>query len=66
MISPLVGIYHNLVGDKSAPQATPPVAAPAQQPQGARPQGSAGPSFLSNAAAASTNQISGTKSLLGQ
>ena len=45
----------------------PPPAAPLQQPSGSRTGTSAaGPSFLAAGAAASTNNISGTKSLLGQ
>jgi len=70
MVSPLVGIYHNLIGDKptASPAVTPaPAAAPTQQAQGSRTGiSAAGPSFLANAAAASQNQLSGSKSLMGQ
>ena len=65
MVSPIVKAYHNLIGD--TPTAATP-ASPAVQPAvGTRGAVSAaGPSFLSGAAAASTSNLAGGKSLLGQ
>ena len=73
MVSPLVAVYHGLIGDKpaatttAAPAATPAAAPTTQQAQGSRTGiSAAGPSFLANAAAANQNQLSGSKSLMGQ
>ena len=65
MVSPIVKAYHNLIGDN--PTMSSPAAPGVQSPTGPREATSAaGPSFLSSAAAASTNNLAGGKSLLGQ
>ena len=75
MVSPLVKAYHGLIGDTGHPAATtaaapasaPPPAPPVQSPIGNKSGTSAaGPSFLAQAAAATTNNLAGGKSLLGQ
>jgi hypothetical protein len=72
MVSPIVSVYHKLIGDTGAkstptPTAPPSPGAPVQSAQGDRTGTSAaGPSFLASAAAASTNNLAGGKSLLGQ
>jgi hypothetical protein len=71
MVSPLVKAYHNLIGDtgstSTAPASAPPPAPPVQSPIGNKSGTSAaGPSFLAQAAAATTNNLAGGKSLLGQ
>ena len=76
MISPLVKAYHGLIGDTgstptattgTAPTASQPAAPAVQTPEGSRTGTSAaGPSFLAQAAAATTNNLAGGKSLLGQ
>ena len=71
MVSPLVKAYHGLIGDTgttaAAPASAPPPAPPVQSPIGNKSGTSAaGPSFLAQAAAATTNNLAGGKSLLGQ
>lgn len=72
MVSPIIKTVDSLLGiNTSAPTATP-TATPAAAPAASSPIGTrtgtsaAGPSFLASAAAASTNNLAGGKSLLGQ